>query len=69
MFKERMLENGIYSASNLIILTTVVDLFFRFIMTNVPMFGLILNKLYASTMGGTIMKTILTLLSYYVVIT
>lgn len=66
--KKRMLENGIYSASNLIILTTVVDLFFQYVMTNVPALGLILDTAYGSTIGSTIMKTILTLLSYYVVV-
>lgn len=66
--KKRMLENGIYSASNLIILTTVVDLFFQYVMTNVPLFGFILETAYESTIGSTIMKTILTLLSYYVVV-
>ena len=66
--KKRMLENGIYSASNLIILTTIVDLFFQYVMTNVPVLGLIFDTAYGSAIGATIMKTILTLLSYFIVV-
>jgi len=66
--KKRILENGIYSATNLIILSVVLDLFFQYVMTNVPVLGLIIDSAYSTTIGNIVIKTILTLLSYYAVI-
>lgn len=67
--KKRMLENGIYSATNLLIVTNLLDLFFQYVMTEVPILGSIVGLMYDTVpFGGLVMKSMLTLLSYYIIV-